>query len=99
MQAVILAAGLGKRMGTLTDSTPKVLLEVAGKTLLEHKLGILPMDIDEVILVVGHLGEMVRRHIGSQFNGRTIRYVEQPAPLGTADALWRAKHMLSGKFS
>jgi NDP-sugar pyrophosphorylase family protein len=99
MQAVILAAGRGTRMGALTESTPKPMLKVAGKTLLEHKLDALPADVDEVILVVGYLGGVIQSYFGGSYDGKRILYVEQENPAGgTAEALWLTKDLLHDKF-
>ena len=69
MQAVILAAGRGVRMGALTESTPKPMLQIKGRTLLEYKLAALPEEVDEVIIVVGYLGGMIQSHFGGEYNG------------------------------
>lgn len=98
MQLVILAAGRGRRMKALTESMPKPLLTVFGNNLIEHKLAILPKEIDEVIIVVGYLGEKIREHFGAECNGKKIRYVEQKDLLGTMLALKQAEEMLSGRF-
>ncbi|MDO8481816.1 MAG: nucleotidyltransferase family protein [bacterium] len=99
MQAVILAAGRGTRMGELTRTTPKALLKVAGKTLLEHKLECLPDDVEEVIIVIGYLGNVIRESIGNSYHGKRIVYVEEDNPVGgTAHSLWKAKTLLKDKF-
>ena len=98
MQAVILAAGRGTRMGTLTETLPKPLLEVAGKTLIENELDILPDEIDEVIIVVGYLGSVIQQRLGGQYRGKRLLYVEQDVLDGTAGALWRAAPVLKERF-
>ena len=98
MQSVILAAGLGTRMGKLTENTPKPLLEVGGKTLLEHKLDALPGIVDEVIIVIGYKGEKIKDRYGDNYKGRKISYVIDEKLTGTATALWSAKDMLRGRF-
>ncbi len=99
MQAVILAAGRGTRMGALTDTLPKPMLEVNGKTLLEHKFDALPESVDEIIVIVGYLGNTIREKFGDAYNGRKMTYIEQANIVGgTADALWQAKDLLKGKF-
>ncbi len=99
MQVVILAAGKGTRMGALTKDTPKSMLKVAGKTLLEHKFEILPKEIDNVIIVVGHLKEVIQSHFGSEYNGVPIIYIEQENPVGgSMDALLKARPFLKDRF-
>ncbi|NQV88217.1 MAG: NTP transferase domain-containing protein [Parcubacteria group bacterium] len=98
MQIVILAGGRGVRMGALTETTPKPMLMVAGKNLLQHKIDILPKEIDEVILVVGYLGEKIREFFGDNYNGKKIKYVVQKELFGTGDALWKTKDLINKKF-
>lgn len=98
MQAVILAAGRGKRMQALTDNMPKPLLTVFGNNLLEHKISVLPKEIDEVVIVVGYLGEKIKQHFGDEFNGRKISYVEQKDLMGTMLALKEAESLLKDRF-
>jgi glucose-1-phosphate thymidylyltransferase len=99
MQAVILAAGRGSRMGDLTKDRPKPMLKVAGKTLLEHKFDVLPKNVDEIILVVGYLADVIKTTYGDSYSGKKISYVTQENFVGgTADALWQAKAMVKGKF-
>lgn len=85
-------------MRDLTLSTPKPMLQVAGKSLIEHKLDILPPEVDEVILVVGYLGNVIRDAFGESFGGRRIRYVEQEVLNGTMAALALAAPLLKERF-
>lgn len=98
MQAVILAAGRGSRMGSATEELPKPMLEVNGRTLLEYKFDALPETVNEVILVVGWMGEKIKSKFGDSFKGRAIKYVEQRELNGTMGALACAKEIISGTF-
>lgn len=99
MQCVILAAGEGTRMRPLTLEKPKPLLEVCGKSILWHIVDALPASVDELVIVVGYKGEMIRQHCGENFLGREVTYVEQEDPkAGTADALFQARDVMRGTF-
>ncbi len=93
-----MAAGEGKRMRPLTLEKPKPLIEVAGKPLIEHVLDALPQEIDEIIIVVGYKGEMIRERLGDTYKGRPIRYAHQWMQAGTAHALSFARPFLDGRF-
>ena len=96
MQAVILAAGQGTRMGALTRETPKPMLRLLGTPMLEWKLAMLPEAIDEVIVIVGYLGEQIEAYFGNEWRGRKISYVYQKELNGTGGALTLTKDILSG---
>ncbi|MDP3953421.1 MAG: sugar phosphate nucleotidyltransferase [bacterium] len=96
MQAVILAAGVGKRLQPLTEDVPKPMVMVGDKPILEYTLSILPKVIDEVILVVGYKKEKIIDYFGDSFNGLPIRYIEQTVFNGTAGALDLARPALKG---
>lgn len=91
MQAVILAAGRGKRLKPITDDRPKPMVELLGRPILEYVIDFLPEKIDEVVIIVGYKGETIREHFGNSWEGRPIVYVEQGEPKGTAHALFTAK--------
>ena len=99
MQCVILAAGEGTRMRPLTETIPKPLLRVCGKPILEHIIEALPPSVDELIIVTGYKGEMIREYIGAEFLGKKVQYLTQENPkAGTADALMCAEGVAKGKF-
>ena len=99
MKAVILAAGKGTRMGSLTELVPKPLLKVSGKTLLEHKLDVLPDVVDEVIMVVGYRADVIRSFFSVSHHNIKIKYATQKDHAGgTADALWQCRTYLKGRF-
>jgi len=99
MQCVILAAGEGVRMRPLTLNTPKPLLKVAGKTLLDYLLNGLPKEITELIIVIGYLGDKIKNYLGEEFLGKKVIYVHQRQKLGTFDALEHCESYLNkGNF-
>lgn len=98
MQCVILAAGKGTRLMPLTENCPKPLVEVGGITLIDHIVRALPSSVDELIIVTGYLGHMIREYCGNEFYGRTVTYVTQEEQNGTAKALWLCKDLIKGRF-
>ncbi len=98
MQCVILAAGKGTRLRPLTDNCPKPLVKVGGKPLLDHIIEALPSAVDELVIVTGYLGEMIREYYGLEYKGKKITYIEQVEQNGTACALWLCKGLIKGRF-
>ncbi|MFW6448718.1 MAG: sugar phosphate nucleotidyltransferase [Halobacteriota archaeon] len=99
MQAVIPAAGRGTRLGALTARRPKGLVPVDGRPLIEHALeAAIQLGADELVVVIGYRGAAIRDHLGGAYGGRPVRYVEQPNPVGLADAVARAGAALEGDF-
>ena len=78
LQAVILAAGLGRRLGKYTKNVPKCMVEVNGKPLIEHALSALKGKVSRVVIVIGYKGEKVREFLGNSFEGLKIDYVDNP---------------------
>jgi MurNAc alpha-1-phosphate uridylyltransferase len=81
MRAMILAAGRGERLRPLTDTTPKPLLDVDGRSLIEHHLEKLAMaGFREVVINLAHLGDMIRDRLGNGSGwGLNIHYSLEPA--------------------
>ena len=78
MQAIILAAGMAKRLRPLTDSTPKCLLKVGGKTLLEMTINnILKNGVKSFVMVTGYRENMIKEHISEKFPGVLILLTSQ----------------------
>ncbi len=99
-QAVILAAGEGRRLRPFTVTKPKVMLSIAGKPMLRYVVESLAQHgIRNIVLVVGYRKEQVFDYMGSgeQF-GVDITYVTQERRLGTAHALAQAKGVTEGEF-
>jgi NDP-sugar pyrophosphorylase family protein len=98
MQAVILAAGKGTRMRPLTYDVPKAMLLVKGKPILEYTIDFLPEEIDEVIIVINHLGDQIKNYFGTEWKGRKIKYVVQEELNGTGGAVHSCKDLIKERF-
>lgn len=98
MQAVLLAAGRGTRLQPITKEIPKPMVEVNGKNLLERNIDLLPREIDEIIIVIGYLGGIIKAYFGNKYKNRKIIYVEQKELLGTGHALYICRDFLGKKF-
>ncbi|MBI2084531.1 MAG: NTP transferase domain-containing protein [Candidatus Aenigmarchaeota archaeon] len=95
MKAVMLLAGDSTRMRPLTYTKPKPLLQVAGKTILQHNLEQLKKSgIRDVILVVGYLQDKIKNFLKNNSFGMNLKFVSQEQRMGTGHALLQAKDMI-----
>lgn len=87
--AVIMAGGLGSRLGKLTSHTPKPMLKVAGKPILERLvLHLLGHGIRNIYLSVNYLSEVIEDYFGDGSKwGCSIRYLREEQPLGSGGSL------------
>jgi MurNAc alpha-1-phosphate uridylyltransferase len=96
-KAMILAAGRGERLRPLTDTTPKPLLPVRGKPLIEWHLEALARSgVREVVINLSWLGEQIKSALGDGARWNLcIRYSEEgPVPLETGGGMFRALPLL-----
>lgn len=101
MQAVIMAGGKGTRLWELThNEIPKPMAPIKGKPLLEWQIECLKRNgISSVIMVIGHLGNVIREYFGGgSKHGISITYFEETTPLGTAGALGQLEDRLEENF-
>ncbi len=88
MKAFLLAAGVGSRLRPLTDTTPKCMLPIDGRPMLDIWLDALARaGVDEVLVNLHHLPEVVRRHVGARRDLPVVRLAYEPELLGSAGTL------------
>jgi bifunctional UDP-N-acetylglucosamine pyrophosphorylase/glucosamine-1-phosphate N-acetyltransferase len=96
VDAIILAAGLGTRLRPHTLDTPKPLLPVRGRPILDWALGALPRRVDRVLVVVNYLAEQIEAYLKTQKHVASWEAVRQQEPRGTGDALRSCRGRLRG---
>ena len=90
-RAMVLAAGLGTRMRPLTDSTPKPLVKVAGKPLIDHVLDRLAdAGVEQAVVNVHHFAEQLQRHLAHRQRPKIVISDERGLLLGTGGGVKRA---------
>jgi len=95
-QAIILAAGNGRRLYPYTKDKPKCLIQMGTKSLIEHQIDTLKTaGIDEIIVVTGHKSKMVKTRLGSK-----VKYVynRKFATTNNLYSLWCATPYIKGDF-
>jgi MurNAc alpha-1-phosphate uridylyltransferase len=101
--AMILAAGRGERLRPLTDTTPKPLLRVHGRPLIErHVMGLARSGVRRIVINLAWLGAQIREYLGdgARYGVSIIYSEEQPRALETAGGIFRAlPHLAPGPFA
>ena len=96
MKAVILAAGVGKRLGHVNANRPKCLIELGGRTLLSRHLeNLANCGVTEVVIVVGYQQDLIRRAVDhEQFPGGVQFVVNEAYERGSIGSLWAVRQEL-----
>jgi len=97
LKAAIIAGGLARRLRPITEAIPKVLVEVAGKPIIEWQIGWLKKQgVDTIVILAGYLHEKIIEFLGSGSKyGVKVVYVVEDEPKGTGGALKNAESILS----
>lgn len=97
MKAAIIAGGLARRLRPITEAIPKVLVEVAGKPIIEWQIKWLKKQgIDTIVILAGYLHEKIIEFLGSGAKyGVRVVYVIEDEPRGTGGALKNAENILN----
>ena len=100
MKVVILAGGKGSRMGSLTRETPKPMVALAGKPILEHQIDLAKRyGLSEFYLLTGYKSDVIEDYFGDGSAwGVDIRYSREDQPLGTAGAVKELEWELAEDF-
>lgn len=94
MRAIIPVAGFGSRMRPHTHTQPKVLLQVAGKPMLDHIIdSLVEAGITGVTLVIGHLGARIEEHVRKHYGHLDLHFIEQTELLGLGHAIWLTREV------
>ncbi len=90
MHLVIMAAWEGSRMRPLTDNTPKPLLKICGKTIIEHNIESIVEHFDEIYMIIKYKKEKFFEYFGESYKWKVIHYIEQ-----TGEVMWTWAAILS----
>ena len=93
MKAFLLAAGIGSRLGSITKDTPKALVKVAGRPILDYIIeNLITAGVDSIVINLHYLPEQIKSHLAdSDFNCKFI-FSEEETLLDTGGALKNAAH-------
>lgn len=98
MKAFLLAAGLGTRLRPITDSTPKCMLQIGDRPLLDIWLdALVKAGVHEVLINLHHLAPMVRAHVAARSGPPAVRMVEEQELLGSAGTLLANRDFVDGE--
>ena len=89
IHAIVMAGGRGERLRPLTDSTPKPMLPLGNKPIIEHNIdSLISYGIETITISVRYLSDQITTYFGDgSEKGISINYVEEDAPLGTIGCL------------
>lgn len=98
MQAIILAAGMGRRLGEYTADNTKCMLEVNGIRLIDRMLAqLFDLELERVVIVIGYEGDKLKNYILQNYSGKPIVFVENKVYDKTNNiySLWLAREYMA----
>ncbi len=98
MQAIILAAGMGRRLGEFTANNTKCMLEVNGVRLIDRMLSQLDtLNLSRIVIVIGYEGQNLKNYVSKQYPSKPIVFVENPVYDKTNNiySLWLARGFMA----
>lgn len=99
MHLVIMAAWEGSRMRPLTDNTPKPLLKICGKTIIEHNIEPIIEHFEDIYFITKYRKEKFPEYFGETYKGKKVHYIEQKGEImGTGAAILSLDGELEGEF-
>lgn len=99
MKVVILAGGLGTRLGSLARGLPKAMVMVAGRPFLEYIVeSFTSCGFNDFLLLVGHHSDIIEAHFGRGRGDVRFEYSREKELLGTGGAIREARHLLPDRF-
>lgn len=88
VDAVLMAGGKGERLRPLTEKTPKPLLEVGGKCIIDHNIDrLISYGVEHINVTVNYLGEQLEEHFATPRDGVRVRTFREPKFLGTIGSI------------
>lgn len=101
MKTLILAAGLGSRLGTRTSDRPKALVEVKGRPILDYQMEVLLGSgaIDSILIVIGYQGQKIIDYISKNYPKAPVTYLHNPefATSNSSYSFWLARELVQGE--
>ena len=97
MKSVILAAGISARLRPLTNNTPKCLLKIGGKTILERTLdNLLAYNLSDVIIVTGYLEDQIKNFVTEYYSNLNVTYIfnDKYDTTNNIYSLWMTKDLV-----
>ncbi|PSU58459.1 D-glycero-D-manno-heptose 1-phosphate guanosyltransferase [Photobacterium aphoticum] len=89
--AIVLCGGLGTRLGEMTKSQPKPMVDVAGRPFIERVLdNLVEQNVSRIVLAVSYLRSLIQDYFGDSYRGVAIEYSVEDEPLGTGGAIVNA---------
>lgn len=98
MKAVLLAAGIGKRLDPITKSIPKPMIKICGKPIIEYIINdLVRSNFNEICIVIGHESEQIKDYFHNDIADVKISFVYQDEYKGTANATYCAKDFVKNE--
>lgn len=88
LSAVLMAGGKGERLRPMTLETPKPLLEIGGKAIIDYNIeALVAVGIEDITVTIRYLADKIKNHFSTQVAGINVKCVEETEPMGTIGAV------------
>ena len=101
MKAIILAAGMGRRLAEVSDGSPKSMIKIGKQSIIHHQIeSCQKVGIEEFVIVLGYKIELMKKHILEQVAEENVTFIENPiyGETNTLYSLWLARNLFDDDF-